>query len=166
MKENSRMSLFRRQAAMVVRERAYRLRQPFINTWDFWVTRAYTWHEWQTLHKMEATRDPNEGADTGVAFAYQDSLRAMETARIRRQAQRLNINLPDELFEKVDLPLEGRAALCLTEEGEARVMPELQAAATKRRQEIAQWITLAIGLMGSLTGLVAVLGSLRIVSPI
>ncbi|WP_368655434.1 hypothetical protein ABRY94_11925 [Castellaniella ginsengisoli] len=157
MKKNSRMSMFRRQAAMVVRERAYRLRQPFINTWEFWVARAYSWHAWQSLYKMESILGPNERPDTGEAFAYQDSLRAVETARIRRQAQRLNVSLPDDLFERVDLPFEGRSALCLTEEGEERVMPELQAAARKRRQDIAQWIALAIGLIGSLTGLVAIL---------
>jgi len=96
--------------------------------------------------------------DAREPVSYEVCLRAIETARINRRARRLGVIIPDHFYEKLAAPLEGDYKRCLTEEGLAETLPRIRDAARQRRQEIGYWVSLLTGLVGSIIGLLAILG--------
>mgnify|MGYP001124972715 CR=1 FL=1 len=156
MNKKSSMRVFRKGAALIVRERAYACRQWFLNIWQLWLVRAETWEAFREHDEQQAAMEPNVTLDAGEAFAHADYLDTLESARIYRLARRYGVHIPDHFFEWVCIPFDGRSRRRLTEEALAEVLPKIQEAARKRRQDIGYWVGLGIGVIGALTGLVSV----------
>lgn len=158
MRLGSRIQVIRKGLALILRERIHAFAQVFQNTWELWLVRAEAWRAWKNHDAQQAAMPQHHYLDASEPVSYEVSLRAIETARINRRARRLGVMIPDHHYEKLVAPLDGEYKYCLTQEGLAEVLPRIREVSRQRRQEIGYWISLLTGLVGSLIGLLAILG--------
>lgn len=151
-----RLRLFGRRIRLIFGERLDALRRHLSGRWQLWIARAELFDAEREHEHRQSQLDPGHILDGSEVMWRMTELDAIESELIRRKAQRLQVFIPDHYFTRVEVPYVGFRRV-LTEEGCAEILPKIQEASRRRNREIGYWISLSIGLVGAISGLVAVI---------
>ncbi|MBF8726084.1 hypothetical protein [Pseudomonas putida] len=117
---------------------------------------------------VEAGRPPDtrEAHESGAIKQFfdeisdiQESRRSLITANYRRKAAQLSVPMPDpkdpELWEEVENSMLQLEFTCLTTKGEQSIRAAIREEQKHRREAVSYWFAIAVGLIGSITGLIS-----------
>lgn len=152
-----------KDVSLVIRERTDSLSQWIFGEWAYYVARARLWESWREFSEMEAEAR-YAGEDIGSPqhlFAEEDYLRVLQTARLERLADKLKVLMParevGDFYRKLEWDNDHSQPMYLTDKGMSEVLPKIREAAREHREGMGYWLSIGIGFIGAVTGLVAVL---------
>lgn len=126
--------------------------------WMFYRYRAQIWRdEKDIVEKMKTDPQTAEDWRAGLTFDF-DVYEHLQTKRLKRLAERYHMSMPvgDEYYYSP--AFDDRNTLeSLNSAGKAAFQQTLMAIRKERREAARFWIASAIGIIGALTGLVAVM---------
>lgn len=155
-----RKKKFWNELKLVARERVDYSLGLLSQWWEFRVANADSWKVDKKYR--ERKRDLNDANDNFLSRQASDHylyVEHLEFLRIQRRADRMGIYIPDEYKERDFSEMHGEHFISLTNEGKAVVLKKISDEVSRRRKEFAQFIGVIIGLVGAVTGFVAVLNA-------
>lgn len=148
----------------VAMERADAVMRAVREEWEYYVLRSKIWRDYNELvasnfdeeyGRYESNIDPQ---DLNEAENY---LKVIQTNKLRRKAQQLNILMPDESvpdnYYKISWDFDPNRPSYLSQKGLEKILPAIRAAQKERREAAGFWFGIIVGVLGAVTGLVAVL---------
>lgn len=162
-RKRSRLEIFFRNLWLVILERLSAAGAQIKLEWDYYVTRAWIWRSYKELDA--AHYDPETGffdssvdpQDVNQGELY---LEAIKTRKLLRLAARLHVQTPEESpdnYHTVSWDYDSSEPKYLTQKGLSELLPALREAQKERREAAGFWFGIAVGLIGAVTGLLAVL---------
>lgn len=128
--------------------------------WHWRLRRAKSWEEWDKFEREH--RKSEDDADITDAVIAQERLTLLESRRLIRLARKYNVPLPEladpEIYYQMEWVINKDKPHCLTDRGFSVVLLKIEEVKKQRRERLGYWLGLAIGLIGAITGLVAVMG--------
>lgn len=139
----------------------------------FWLQHRIDLKRCHIAEKKHAkTRPPNtrEAHESGAIFHHasiyfelREWNRSLITANYRRIAGKLSVPMPDindaRMYEAVEMEKTDQSTKYLTAAGEAFIRAAIREEKKHRREAVGYWFGIAVGLIGSITGLVSALKS-------
>lgn len=147
------------EVKLVIRSCVFSLLRAIEDWWELQVAKAKSRDEWE---KYRLSKNESEDGDFYQAIGAQDQdLRVayLDTWRILRKAERFGVSVPSNFKTESSLMVSKGSFVVLTEEGRAVVLKEISGEVSRRRKEFVQVIGVIIGLVGAVTGFVAVLSA-------
>lgn len=152
----------RKVVTYLLQKQYYSIRNVLRDEWDIHKLRAELWHASAEAPRVvdEDTAAQAEAVWQDIAGEYQ-RVDAMETKYIERKALRYGFEMPDksnpEYYAKVEWDIDPNEPLYLTSAGKEHLREMLHAIRKERREAAGFWLALVLGLLGSITGLIAVI---------
>ncbi|QRF90921.1 hypothetical protein CLH39_12050 [Alcaligenes faecalis] len=156
----SRKKKFWNELKLVARERVDSSFGLLSQWWEFRVANADSWKAAKKYRDQK--NDLSEANEYYLSREASDQrlyVEHLEFMWIRRRADRMGIHVPDEYKQRELSEMHGEYFISLTNEGRAEVLKKISDEVSRRRREFVQFIGVIIGLVGAVTGLVAVLNA-------
>lgn len=162
--KKEKLAKFFSDLRLILKERKGSVIESIQAEWHWRLQRAKAWEEWGKFERVHS--ESEDDADMTDAVIAQERLTLLESRRLISLARKYNVPLPEladsEIYYQVEWVINKDRPRCLTEKGFSTVLLKIEEAKKQRREKLGYWLGLVIGLIGAITGLVAVIGRLNL----